>query len=500
VKGAIMTNARRRNAVKTDWVAGNRVGSALVMPSPSLLAGRYRLETRIAAGGAGEVWRAADTVLARPVAVKLLRAEYTSHAETLTRFRAEARAAGSLSHPAIARVYDYGEPDPPQPPFLVMELVNGPSLAGLLASGPLDPGRAMDVVAQVAAGLQVAHADGLVHRDIKPANLLLDPTGQVKITDFGIAYAAGSSPVTRTGMVVGTPAYLAPERVSGASATAATDLYSLGVVAYECLTGAPPFSGAPVEVAVAHRDRPLPELPPAVPAEVARLVAELTAKDPAARPAGAGEVARRAGHLRDSISGATDAATSPLYALPVTLADIPAAGAGPVTASAPDTLIGSALPAWAGEPAPRRPWRDVLLSRWSESRWGALRPRTAAAAAAAVAVLVLLTAVIAALSAGSPPGPARPSAQQSGTVGVSPGSLIGQPLALARQRLQQLGLTVRVQWHPSHQQPGTVVSVEPSGQVPAASTVVLTVASPHGHGNGDGHGNGNGQGGDGGGG
>ncbi len=493
-----------RSGVKPDWVAGNRVGSALVMSSPSLLAGRYRLETQIAAGGAGEVWRAADTVLARPVAVKLLRAEYTSHAETLARFRAEARSAGSLSHPAIARVYDYGEPDPPQPPFLVMELVNGPSLAGLLASGPLDPGRTMDVVAQVAAGLQVAHADGLVHRDIKPANLLLDPTGQVKITDFGIAYAAGSSPVTRTGMVVGTPAYLAPERVSGASATTATDLYSLGVVAYECLTGAPPFSGAPVEVAVAHRDRPLPELPLAVPAEVARLVAELTAKDPAARPAGAGEVARRAGQLRDSISGATGAATSSPDALPATLADIPTAGEGPVTASAPDTLIGSA--AWAEEPAPRRPWRDVLWSRWGEprwdalrsrwggSRWGALRSRTAVAAAAAVAVLVLLTAVIAALSAGSPPGPARPSAQPSGTVGVSADSLIGQPLGLARQRLQQLGLTVRVQWHPSDQQPGTVVSVEPSGQVPAGGTVVLTVASPHGHGNGDGHGHGNGNG------
>ena len=124
------------------------------------------------------------------------------------------------------------------PAFLVMELVDGPSLAAVLAAGPLGAARTMDVVGQVAAGLQTAHAAGLVHRDIKPANLLLAADGQVKITDFGIAHVAGSVPVTRTGIVMGTPAYLAPERVSGASATPAADLYSLGVVAYECLAGA----------------------------------------------------------------------------------------------------------------------------------------------------------------------------------------------------------------------------------------------------------------------
>jgi serine/threonine-protein kinase len=184
------------------------------MLSRPLLAGRYRLEHPIAAGGAGEVWRAEDTVLARAVAVKLLRTEFTGHADTMARFRAEARHASALSHPAIAQVYDYGEPDPPDPPFLVMELVNGPSLAAELAAGPLDPVRAMDVVAQVAAGLQAAHAAGVLHRDIKPANLLLDRGGQVKITDFGIAHVAGSAPVTRTGTVIGTPAYLAPERLA----------------------------------------------------------------------------------------------------------------------------------------------------------------------------------------------------------------------------------------------------------------------------------------------
>ena len=231
----------------------------------AVVAGRYRLETQIAVGGVGEVWRAIDTVLARPVAVKLLRAEYASQPETLARFRAEARHAGSMSHPAIARVYDYGDAVPPYPPFLVMELVDGPSLAALLAAGPLVPGHAMDVVAQVASGLRVAHAAGLVHRDIKPANLLIGPGGQVKITDFGIAHVAGSAPVTRTGAVIGTPNYLAPERVAGAPATPASDLYSLGVVAHECLTGTPPFSGSPVEVAAAHREQELPPCHPGCP-------------------------------------------------------------------------------------------------------------------------------------------------------------------------------------------------------------------------------------------
>jgi len=200
-------------------------------------------------------------------------------------------------------VYDYGEADGPGVPYLVMELVAGRSLAKVLATGPLDPARTMDVVAQAAAALAAAHAAGLVHRDIKPANLLLGPAGTVKITDFGIAHAAGSAPLTAAGTLVGTPAYLAPERAVGSAATPASDLYSLGVVAYECLAGAPPFTGPPLEVMAAHRNCPLPPLPAAVPAGVAQLVAQLTAKDPAERPASAGAAATRAGHLRDGLTG-----------------------------------------------------------------------------------------------------------------------------------------------------------------------------------------------------
>jgi len=266
----------------------------------TLLDGRYVLDEPIGAGGYCEVWRATDTVLTRPVAVKLLHAGYARHGEALTRFKAEARHAGALSHENIARVYDYGEPDDGQS-YLVMELVDGPSLADVLAAGPLASGRTMDIVAQVAAGLQSAHTAGLIHRDIKPANILFAPGGAVRITDFGIAHAVGSAPVTSTGMVMGTPGYIAPERVAGAQAGPASDLYALGVVAYECLAGSPPFSGGALDVAIAHRDRPLPPLPASVPAEVVAFVMTLTAKDPAWRPDSAGEVAHQAGRLRDAL-------------------------------------------------------------------------------------------------------------------------------------------------------------------------------------------------------
>jgi hypothetical protein len=159
----------------------------------------------------------------------------------------------------------------------------------------------MDIVAQAASGLQAAHAAGMIHRDIKPGNLLLAPGGTVKITDFGIAHTIGSAPLTASGELIGTPGYLAPERAMGEPATPATDLYSLGMLAYECLAATPPFRGTPLEVALAHRDRPLPPLPPSVAVGVATLVMRLAAKDPAHRPNDAAETAVWAGLLRDGV-------------------------------------------------------------------------------------------------------------------------------------------------------------------------------------------------------
>lgn len=274
------------------------------MSTPAvLLDGRYRLAERVATGGMGEVWRAEDEVLNRTVAVKLLRPELAESADALARFRAEARHTAGLTHPGIAQVYDYGEPEPPAAPFLIMEFVDGPPLSRLLDAGPLGPATVMDLVAQAADGLAAAHEAGLVHRDIKPGNLLVTADGTVKITDFGIASAAWLAPITRTGTLVGTPAYLAPERVAGATATPASDLYSLGVVAYECLAARPPFSGSPMEVALAHRHLSPPPLPRNLPPAVTGLVAELTAKDPAGRPPTASAAADRARQIRAALIG-----------------------------------------------------------------------------------------------------------------------------------------------------------------------------------------------------
>jgi eukaryotic-like serine/threonine-protein kinase len=256
------------------------------MPPP--LRGRYRLEGRVAAGGMGEVWRARDTLLDRIVAVKLLRPEYADSPEFRDRLRWEGRHAGLLSHPGVVQVHDYDDGSADGVPYLVMEYVEGPSLAAVLsAEGTLSPCRVLGLVAQAAEALACAHAAGIVHRDMKPGNVLVDG-GQVKITDFGIARAVDAVPMTRTGLVIGTPAYLSPEQVAGRAATPASDLYGLGVIAYECLTGRPPFQGNALAVALAHRDRPLPGT---VPGPVAKLVAALTAKDPQRRPGDALAVA-----------------------------------------------------------------------------------------------------------------------------------------------------------------------------------------------------------------
>ena len=280
------------------------------------LTGRYHLQELIAVGGMGEVWRAVDQVLARPVAVKLLRPEYTRDEVTLARFRAEAQHAGLLNHPGIAQVYDYCDASPESPAYLVMELVAGPSLAAVLAAGRLEPARAADVLAQAAAALGAAHAAGVVHRDIKPGNLLISHDGQVKVTDFGIAHSARTEDLTSTGALIGTMGYLAPERVRGGPATAASDLYALGIVGYECLTGQPPFRGEPLQVALAHRDQELPGFPPWClrqpgGAELAALIRDLTAKDPAARPATAAEVAARACRIRDGLTGRAGVVAAP---------------------------------------------------------------------------------------------------------------------------------------------------------------------------------------------
>ncbi|MGA9310104.1 MAG: serine/threonine-protein kinase [Pseudonocardiaceae bacterium] len=283
------------------------------LSSGQVLAERYQLGRRIAIGGMGEVWQAADTRLDRQVAVKVLRPELSGDAEFRQRFHSEARMTASLNHPGIAAVHDYGEAaSDPVVAYLVMELVPGDPLDSILIRHPrLSASRTLDILGQAGAALQAAHERGLVHRDIKPANILITPDGTVKLTDFGIARAVDAAPVTRTGMVMGTAHYIAPEQAAGDDAGPAGDVYSLGVVGYECLAGGRPFSADnAVTIAMMHiRDQP-PALPPDVPPAVCELIETALAKDPRQRYRTGGEFAAavaaiQAGHRAPLPTGVT---------------------------------------------------------------------------------------------------------------------------------------------------------------------------------------------------
>ncbi|GEC22344.1 hypothetical protein PHY01_46270 [Pseudonocardia hydrocarbonoxydans] len=268
-----------------------------------LIADRYQLDRRIAVGGMGEVWEASDTRLGRSVAVKVLRPELSDDEEFLHRFRIEARTVASLDHTGIAAVHDYGEDDPSdsgrRTAYLVMELVRGEPLSAVIARGPIEAGETLRIIEETARALQAAHERGFVHRDVKPGNILVRTDGLIKITDFGIAKAADAVPVTRSGMVMGTAHYIAPEQASGAEAGPAGDVYSLGIVGYECLAGHRPFrADSAVAVAMMQvRDEP-PPLPGTIPVEARELIESVLVKDPTQRYATGGEFAEAVAAVR----------------------------------------------------------------------------------------------------------------------------------------------------------------------------------------------------------
>jgi len=431
--------------------------------------GRYQLSSRIAIGGMGEVWQATDLVIGRTVAIKILKDEYLGDPGFLERFRAEARHAALVNHEGIANVFDYGEEDGSA--YLVMELVPGEALSTVLEREKvLSTDRVLDIVAQTASALQAAHSAGLVHRDIKPGNLLITPDGRVKITDFGIARIADQVPLTATGQVMGTVQYLSPEQASGHPASPSTDIYSLGIVAYEALAGRRPFTGeSQVAIAMAQINEAPPDLPVTISEPVRNLVYSCIAKRPEDRPATAAHLARAAQALRrGDVAGAAAAVPGV------------AAGAAALAATAATRVMPTGAPATETEPTPevrrRSPWMWPLIAIVS------------LLAVALIAIIIVFAVQPTDGDDPTSPPPTAPSTPPTTpsqeptptTVTINRADYIGLPQDEAIQKLTETGgefeiSTAAGSAAPSPDKVGTVQDISPVGNVRKGQAVKLTI-------------------------
>jgi serine/threonine-protein kinase len=487
-----------------------------------MLGGRYRLVELLGQGGMATIYRAADTGLGRDVALKLLRSEYLRDPDFSSRFRQEAQAAASLSHPNVVTVYDYGED--PSGPFIVMELVDGEDLATILRrSGALPPRQSARIAAGVGRALAAAHAAGIVHRDIKPGNVLIGRDGRVKVVDFGIARAVAEAQVTLPGTTLGSVHYFSPEQARGDPTTATSDIYSLGIVLYEMLTGVRPWEGdSAAAVALARLSGPIPDpadVRPSVPPELAAITRRAMARDPADRfPSAAAMSDRLDAWLATpppaSTIGSASAVGGAAGAAPTSIgtaagqssgggvppgASVAASGiAGPAvvsgTARANPVQVPYPPEAYAGTdeeaagPAPGR-HRGGAGRRPPASRRTAYRPPDegqdgggpgAMVWITGIAAIVMLAAIAFLayqLVAGGGPAPS------SGPGQVTVPSFVGQPFDAAKRTADGIGIDlVQGGSQESDQPAGTILAQQPAAgaSIAKGGTVSVTLATSPG--------------------
>jgi beta-lactam-binding protein with PASTA domain len=419
-------------------------------PEPRVFADRYELGNRIGRGATADVYLAVDRRLSRDVAVKVLSPAFSSDPANVERFRREAQSAARLNHPNIVAVYDWGEADGTY--FIVMEYVPGQTLRDLISTYErLNPGEAVPIAAEIADALAFAHAHGVVHRDVKPGNVLVTPDGQVKVADFGIARAETGDDLTKTGSVLGTATYFSPEQAQGLTLDGRSDVYALGVVLYEMLTGVAPFTGAsPVAVAYKHvRDEPTPpsRVVSSLPGALDRIVLTAMAKDVTRRYQTADDL--RADLLRFERG-------RPLMGGPVTAraAEIPSA-----------TLAVPAVATRRAQPPPAAPYQPSRGPR--QPSWGPI----AAVAIAFSLLLALIVVLLVQTDIGGGSG-SKPTADVP--------TVVGQPFAQAQTALKAVGLVVVRKDVDAPDQPADfVISQDPEAgrKTPKGSSVTLSVSS-----------------------
>ena len=463
---------RERVADVSD--APNHVRGARLAEIGTILGGRYRLVELLGEGGMATIFRAVDTQLGRDVAVKLLRPEYLRDPDFSSRFRQEAQNAASLNHPNVVSVYDYGED--PDGPYIVMEFVDGEDLATILRrNGSLPPPQAARIAAAVARALAAAHARGIVHRDVKPGNVLIGRDGRVKVVDFGIARAVAEAQMTLPGTTLGSVHYFSPEQARGETATNESDIYALGIVLFEMLTGTRPWEGdSAASVALARLSGPVPDpvlVRPSLPTDLAAITRKALAPLPIDRFASATSMAE----ALESSRTAAAAPGIPAAAVGAGAAASVAAGAGlaasagvarsnPTVTSYPEDAYAGAGDVPAGSPSSGSGRSPV------EDEGAGTSPIVWVAGIAAILLLAGIGFIVFQLLS----SPSTPVAQP-----VAVPEFVGKLLADATQEAESLGIKLEVIEQPSDQPVGIITAQMPPAEtiVPAGSTVRVTVAS-----------------------